>query len=420
MQLPGTMALIQAKKNQKDKKRNRVTRGGGSRDSSEEPAQSPSSHRRKGGSGEEKRSGKKRSREGGQDATHTVATTEGEEPSNNPGKQSDRPKKGGNSKDAARKKPKPPPKLSAEAEGAIDRFLGRYLKVSVEALHDEWVGLKLYAPPSTKADAHARNLGKNRYQDIICWDETRVILKTDYGNYTAADGDYIHANWITMPDVDRKYIATQGPKQDTIEDFWRMVFQENSSCVLCVTDLLEGGVEKCCQYWPEKQGSYQNYGKMFVNNKKVETQEGVATVYTLEILPDSCSNSIITKLVHCTNWPDKSATSGRLVNKLRVQVKETGTTPCIVHCSAGVGRTGTFIAIELVIAKLLKGRDVTVPEVFTQLRQCRASSIQSEQQYMFIYTTVLDYLAAKKPSETTRASLNLLYDQIAKYVDQQP
>ncbi|CAJ0558876.1 unnamed protein product, partial [Mesorhabditis spiculigera] len=223
--------------------------------------------------------------------------------------------------------------------------------------------------------------------DIHCLDATRVVLKTDFGNYTAADGDYIHANWISYDYMERKFIATQGPKDNTIEDFWRMVFQENVAAII------------------------SNYGKMFVNNKKVDD-----IVHTLEVLPDGCSNSIITKLIFCTEWPDKGMPSkGGIPLKLRRLTREAGTGTVVVHCSAGVGRTGTYIAIEMAIQKLLKGREVSIVEIFKDLRNCRPSCVQNTAQYLYIYSSVLEFILTR--NITHKPTQKKFLDELAEVME---
>ncbi|CAJ0578300.1 unnamed protein product, partial [Mesorhabditis spiculigera] len=159
-------------------------------------------------------------------------------------------------------------------------------KVGVMGMCKEFDEIKAYTAPGATSDIGAKHPEKNRYADITCLDATRVVLRDDVGNYTSADGDYINANWVTAEDLDRKYIACQGPKPETIEDFWRMVYQESVVSVIMMCRLEEGGKIKCADYFPTKSGDYKNYGKMFVNNKKVESEDRFDT-YTLEVLPDA-------------------------------------------------------------------------------------------------------------------------------------
>ncbi|CAJ0585281.1 unnamed protein product, partial [Mesorhabditis spiculigera] len=296
---------------------------------------------------------------------------------------------------ARRKKATITAKYSPEVENAVEKFMTYVLETTVTGLYKEFEDLKDYATPAYNFEACKRNPTKNRFADVHCLDATRVVLRSDYGNYTAADGDYVNANWVNIEHADRKYIACQAPMANTIEDFWRMVFQENVVTIFVLCNFVENDNAKCAEYWPLKYGEYKNYGKMFVNNKKVEPEDKY-DMYTLEVLPDGCSNSIVVKLIHCFSWPDQSVpNSGRLVLRMLKVMKDCGPGTAIVHCAAGIGRTGTILAIDIVAARLFKGKETKVSEIFKQLRDCRASLIQREGQYLFIYSTVLDYIKAK-------------------------
>ncbi|RCN26730.1 Protein-tyrosine phosphatase, partial [Ancylostoma caninum] len=145
---------------------------------------------------------------------------------------------------------------------------------------------------------------------------------------------------------DREFILTQGPKSNTIEDFWKMIFQEQCAGVVMLCNFYEEGTQSCEEFWPTDSGSYKYYGKMFVNNKRIDHLDQY-DVYTLEVLPDGCSNSILTRLAHCTTWPEKAVpSSGRMVLRLIRWTQSLEPGSVAVMCSAGVGRTGTFVAID--------------------------------------------------------------------------
>ncbi|CAJ0568952.1 unnamed protein product, partial [Mesorhabditis spiculigera] len=284
------------------------------------------------------------------------------------------------------------PKFTPEQDSAADKFCNYIKSTPAEQIVSDFEKVQTYPEKKGDCEVCKKNTAKNRYGDVHCLDATRVELKTDFGNYTSADGDYIHANWISFDYLERKYIATQGPKDNTIEDFWRMVFQENVAAIVCVCNFVEGGQSKCAEYFPINAGEYKNYGKMFVNNKKVDD-----IVYTLEVLPDGCSNSIVTKLIFCTEWPDKGMpTKGGIPLKIRRLTREAGTGPVVVHCSAGIGRTGTYILIEMAIQKLLKGKEPVMIDLYKDLRDCRASSVQNTQQYLYAYSSVLDFIITRR------------------------
>uniref|UniRef100_A0A1I7YNQ3 Protein-tyrosine phosphatase n=1 Tax=Steinernema glaseri TaxID=37863 RepID=A0A1I7YNQ3_9BILA len=280
-------------------------------------------------------------------------------------------------------------KIDSAAEEAFAAFVTKTLATGVEGLRREFAEVKMYVPSNCEHSAFTANEARNRYTDIICLDATRVPLTLN----VPPEPDYINANWVRM-EGGGTFIATQGPLEQTIPDFWRMVHQESVSTILmaCLTE--EDGKPKCAQYWPLESGAYQTYGSMFVNNKKIEKEERV-TIFTLEVLPEGCSNSTITKLVQITNWwPDRSVPqSGNGLLRMLKLVSQNS--PTIVHCSAGVGRTGTMIAVHTVIERLLKGQQVNVRDVITQLRNQRAHAVQTEGQYVYIHVCALYYISAK-------------------------
>ncbi|CAJ0568098.1 unnamed protein product, partial [Mesorhabditis spiculigera] len=292
----------------------------------------------------------------------------------------------------------PPPKLAPEVVAALDKFVQHMEKLGPTGMLEEFDANKAYLPSDVKCEVANKYPEKNRFKDVLCLDSTRVVLRNDYGNYTSADGDYIHANWVMADDLERKYIATQGPLPGTIEDFWRMTFQENATSIICLGLAAEANGSGFNEYWPAKVADFKNYGKMFVNNKKVETDpksKGL-TIYTLEVLPDGCSNSNVIKLIHCPGWADQSAaSSGHSAISILRLMKESGSGTTVVHCSAGIGRTGTLIAIDMIATRLLKGKEVMTLDVFKEVRNCRAGAVQTAPQYLFIYSTVLDYIKAK-------------------------
>ncbi|CAJ0598943.1 unnamed protein product [Cylicocyclus nassatus] len=295
--------------------------------------------------------------------------------------------------------------VSAEVEKNLDRFVETFTTLGVEGVRKQFKEiLSPYRPPGElyKYTAFAANPDKNRYLDVVCLDHSRVHLTLNVPPST----DYIHANWVRFEGHDKVFIATQAPLENTIEDFWRMVFQEGCPHIVNLTKIIEDGKIKSTQYWPLQAGQYQTFGKMFVNTKKVES-EGKFMIYTVEVLPDGCSNSNIVKVLHMTSWPDRGLPmSGRHVLRLIRQVSgdKLDNGPIVMHCSAGVGRTGTIIMIDVILRKLFSCKEVDMVEVFKTLRNQRASCIQLEGQYVFVILSVLDYIKIKCPKYKERVN----------------
>uniref|UniRef100_A0A8C1VDJ8 protein-tyrosine-phosphatase n=1 Tax=Cyprinus carpio TaxID=7962 RepID=A0A8C1VDJ8_CYPCA len=226
---------------------------------------------------------------------------------------------------------------------------------------------------SRKEGQRPENKNKNRYKNILPFDHTRVVL-TD-GDANEPGLDYINAN-IIMPDIEtksnnsklkRSYIATQGCLQNTISDFWRMVFQENSRVIVMTTKEVERGKSKCVKYWPDVS-ALKEYGAMRVRNVK----ETLAHDYILRELKLS-----------------RFLTAGICLMFI------TGAGAIVVHCSAGIGRTGTFIVIDILIDIIReKGVDcdIDVPKTIQMVRSQRSGMVQTEAQYRFIYMAVQHYI----------------------------
>uniref|UniRef100_A0A8C2FP40 protein-tyrosine-phosphatase n=1 Tax=Cyprinus carpio TaxID=7962 RepID=A0A8C2FP40_CYPCA len=259
---------------------------------------------------------------------------------------------------------------------------------------------------SRKEGQRPENKNKNRYKNILPFDHTRVVL-TD-GDANEPGLDYINAN-IIMPDIEtksnnsklkRSYIATQGCLQNTISDFWRMVFQENSRVIVMTTKEVERGKSKCVKYWPDVS-ALKEYGAMRVRNVK----ETLAHDYILRELKLSKVGQGNTERTvwqyHFRAWPDHGVPGdpGGVLDFLEeVKMKQesiTGAGAIVVHCSAGIGRTGTFIVIDILIDIIReKGVDcdIDVPKTIQMVRSQRSGMVQTEAQYRFIYMAVQHYI----------------------------
>ncbi|KAK5983844.1 Protein-tyrosine phosphatase [Trichostrongylus colubriformis] len=297
-----------------------------------------------------------------------------------------------------RRKARPQKPVAPEVEKAVADFVKYTTETAgVDGIRKECKVVLDFKPKPGTYSKFEEHPELNRYPDIPCLDETRVILQ----QIDETDYDYIHANKVKMDKAEREFILTQGPKGNTIEDFWKMVFQQQCSGVIMLCNFYEEGTQSCEEFWPTDAGGYKYYGKMFVNNKRIDHLDQY-DVYTLEVLPDGCSNSILTRLAHCTTWPEKAVPSRqgyscRMVLRLIRWTQSLEPGPVTLLCSAGVGRTGTLVAIDTACTRLFKGFEGNVKDIALDLRRQRAYSIHNELQYFFVYSTVLDYIRAKLP-----------------------
>ncbi|XP_035957843.2 receptor-type tyrosine-protein phosphatase epsilon isoform X5 [Halichoerus grypus] len=236
------------------------------------------------------------------------------------------------------------------------------------------------------------NREKNRYPNILPNDHSRVILSQVDGTPCS---DYINASYIDGYKEKNKFIAAQGPKQETVNDFWRMIWEQKSATIVMLTNLKERKEEKCSQYWPD-QGCW-TYG-----NIRVCVEDCVVLVdYTIRKfciqsqLPDGCKAPRLISQLHFTSWPDFGVPFTPIgMLKFLKKVKALNPAhagPIVVHCSAGVGRTGTFVVIDAMMDMMHAEQKVDVFEFVSRIRNQRPQMVQTDMQYTFIYQALLEH-----------------------------
>nr|CAB3266741.1 sushi, von Willebrand factor type A, EGF and pentraxin domain-containing protein 1-like [Phallusia mammillata] len=243
------------------------------------------------------------------------------------------------------------------------------------------------------AGGKIQNKEKNRYTNILPYDHSRVVLPKSGLN----ESDYINASFVDGYKHKGKFIAAQGPKEGTINDFWRMVWDQNVTTIIMVTNLEEGKEQiKCAQYWPTS--SKEVYGDLSIvfqgENRLVDY---TIRKFTIQQMRGDATLSMRRNLMHYhfTSWPDfgvPKSPSGML--KFMRKIKHgspTGYGAIVVHCSAGVGRTGTFICIDAMVDMMLRESKIDVYGFVSQMRSQRPEMVQTEQQYIFIYNALLEH-----------------------------
>uniref|UniRef100_A0A8D3CD37 Receptor-type tyrosine-protein phosphatase C n=1 Tax=Scophthalmus maximus TaxID=52904 RepID=A0A8D3CD37_SCOMX len=236
------------------------------------------------------------------------------------------------------------------------------------------------------------NVPKNRYVDILPYDYNRVQLTTGNGK---AGCDYINASFIDGYKEAKKYIAAQGPKDETVSDFWRMVWEQQSSIIVMVTRCEEGNRAKCAQYWPSPERETEIFEEFIVKLNS----EGHFPDYTIRHLSltnkrEKSSNREVTH-IQFMSWPDHGVPGeAHLLLKLRRRVnafKNFFSGPIVIHCSAGVGRTGTYIGIDAMMEGLEAEGRVDVYGYVVQLRRQRCLMVQVEAQYILIHQALVEH-----------------------------
>ncbi|KAL3880534.1 hypothetical protein ACJMK2_032768 [Sinanodonta woodiana] len=237
------------------------------------------------------------------------------------------------------------------------------------------------------------NPTKNRYKSIYPYDFNRVVLKRDsvHDSEYENDSDYINASHIKGFEGRKCYIAAQGPITKTVGDFWWMVWQERTECIVMLTNLSEMGKMKCIQYWPDKED--QTYGDVTV---KMLGNESFADCIKRDLQLTVSGKSRNVTQFHYTAWPDKDVpdTAWSLVQFWKTVRKNRvyGKGPVTVHCSAGVGRTGTFIALDIIYDEACDTGHVAVMKCVENLREQRVNMVQTVNQFIFLHDAVAETL----------------------------
>lgn len=244
---------------------------------------------------------------------------------------------------------------------------------------------------TTEAFNNLANRTKNRYQNIPCWDHSRVVLSSD----DPAGSDYIHANYVDGYCWKKKFIATQAPMSRTIVDFFDMVWQNNSKIIVVVASMLEDQQKKMYPYWSIVLGN-QIHREYVVWTKKVD-DEGDYKKYYLEIKNIATEDDYRkVSLYHYADWPAQGTPKnieGFLAFVLAINGESVRnfleppaiTAPIVVHCNAGTGRTGTFCVIDICLEQWLTSSQVNVLNTVKRVRSERHSSVKCAKQYAFIF-----------------------------------
>ncbi|KAH9490840.1 hypothetical protein Btru_033530 [Bulinus truncatus] len=245
------------------------------------------------------------------------------------------------------------------------------------------------------------NKSKNRYKNICPYDHSRVILNIDEDK---DEGDYINASYIKGYNGDVEFIASQGPNEFTVNDFVRMLWECNVEQIVMLTDLIDCGKSKCEMYWPED-------GKKYFGEIKVRLVSTVTmSDYTIRSLELVKKHEYTQQLTHYQfhSWPDKSVPDApwSLLDFAHMVSKQQTTQLRLVHCSAGVGRTGTFIALLNIMKQAKETGKMNFFQTVANLRQDRIFMVQTEEQYEFLHKAALAALQCVHSTITMEDLMN--------------
>ncbi|XP_040893830.1 receptor-type tyrosine-protein phosphatase eta isoform X2 [Toxotes jaculatrix] len=273
---------------------------------------------------------------------------------------------------------------------------------------EEFEDLKVVGTGQSKTSALTlENKPKNRYNNVLPYDSSRVKLSIIHGS---PYDDYINANYMPGYNSRKEFIAAQGPLPTTVNEFWRMIWEKNVQTLVMLTRCNEQGRVKCEQYWSSGTKHFENITVTTASEIPLEDW----TIRDFDIKNVKTAETRSVRHFHFTAWPDHGVPeTTELLISFRHLVREhmdqySRNSPTVVHCSAGVGRTGTFIAIDRLIFQIERENTVDVYGIVHDLRMHRPLMVQTEDQYVFLNQCAMDIIRSR-----TGTNVDLIYQNTA-------
>ncbi|XP_061490754.1 tyrosine-protein phosphatase non-receptor type 20 [Rhineura floridana] len=261
-------------------------------------------------------------------------------------------------------------------------------QIEQQEILKEFVSLEHMKPFDDCQVAKApENWEKNRYRDILPYDVTRVPLGEMKG--------YINASYIRMSVGKEElfYISTQGPLPSTMNDFWQMVWENKSNVIAMITREMERGISKCHRYWPEPPYDIVD---LILFQLRLDNYQilDCFVIRMIEVINKQTHERRIVQHLQFTSWPDHGTprSSEHLVKFVRYMRKVHQSGPVIAHCSAGIGRSGVLLCVDILLSYIEQDIPFDIKQIVTHLRQQRFGMIQTKEQYMFCYEIALEAL----------------------------
>ncbi|XP_052233524.1 tyrosine-protein phosphatase non-receptor type 1-like isoform X2 [Dreissena polymorpha] len=236
---------------------------------------------------------------------------------------------------------------------------------------------------------------KNRYRDVSPYDHSRVILQE-------GDSDYINASIIQVPESNRTYILSQGPLEHTAGQFWQMIWEQNSKAIVMLNRVIEKGAVKCHQYWPladdeeEEEMVFEDHGLKITLHEEQEMSDYTIRTFDLENLKTEEVREVYH--FHYMTWPDFGIPSSPIsFLEFLQEVRDRGVLspdvgPAVVHCSAGIGRSGTFCLVDsalILVEKTGTMHGIDIQSLLLSMRSYRMGLIQTHDQLKFSYMAII-------------------------------
>jgi len=295
---------------------------------------------------------------------------------------------------------------------------------STERLEQEWLGLCKYEaePSATMVAKKPTNQKKNRYPAVLPYDHNRIHLNVDTN---LAGSDYINASSITDHDPrNPAYIVTQGPLATTTADFWQMVWEQGCCVIVMLTQLSEGGLTLCHHYWPQEGPQVYNIFEVHLVSEHNWVSDYLVRSFFLKNTRTGATRTITQ--FHFLSWPDNDVpVSGKAMLEFRRKVNKSyrgKASPMIVHCSDGIGRSGTYVLLDMVLNRMAKGaKEIDIAATLEHIRDQRANAVSCKSQFEFVMATVVvevnGILSALKIEQFNQKQLQQQQDQKAVKVN---
>ncbi|KAJ7397648.1 FERM and PDZ domain-containing protein 2 [Pitangus sulphuratus] len=272
--------------------------------------------------------------------------------------------------------------------GITGLIQGLQLRIENQEVLKEFMALEHVKPiDECRTGKAPENQNKNRYQDILPYDKTRVPLGEKNG--------YINASYIRMKvgEEEHFYIITQGPLPSTMADFWQMIWESESNVIAMMTKEVELGQVKCHRYWPEPPNDSKDLANFHLRLDNYQILE-YFVIRKIEMINKQTEEKRFVSHLQFTTWPDHNTSklAEQLIKFICYMRKAHSTGPIVAHCSTGIGRSGVLLCVEILLSYIEKDLCFNIKQIVKDLRDQRFGMIQTKDEYLFCYEVVLEVL----------------------------